>query len=88
MAILIVLASATGFGLLLVAAVGPLQKSSGPWTCVVWCLFRDRADTAEFREDARDGTRIALKQRSALSPPTAITPETRCLHLARMRAVA
>ncbi len=91
LAILIVVASVTAVGLLLVAALGPLRKKPRTVTRAFWCPFRDRAVTAEFREDAWDGTRLAVKQCSAFSPPTAITCEKRCLYLhklpsARMKA--
>jgi len=84
LAILIVLASVTAFALLVVAALGPLRKKPRTVTRAFWCPFRARAVTAEFREDAWDGTRLAVKQCSVFSPPTAITCEKRCLHLYKL----
>ncbi len=88
LAIIVVLASATALGLLLVAALGPLRRKTRTVTRSFWCPFRGRAVTAEFREDAWDGTRLEVNQCSVFSPPMAITCEKRCLHLAKMRAAA
>ena len=84
LAILIVLASVTALGLLVVGALGPLRNKPRTVTRAFWCPFRDRVVTAKFREDACDGRRLAVKQCSVFSPSTAITCEKRCLYLHRL----
>ena len=82
--ITIVLALGTAVGLLLLVAFGPLRRITRIVTRSFWCPVRDEDITAEFLEDAWDGKRLEINQCTAFTPPTAITCEKLCLHLARL----
>ncbi len=49
-----------------------------------WCPFRERHVTAEFIEEAWDGTPVEVSRCTAFTPPESITCDKLCLHLKKL----
>lgn len=89
----IVLALATAVAFLLLIVFGGRRGVIRTVTRSFWCPARRQHVTAEFQEEAWDGTPVAVNRCTAFSPPTAITCERLCLdprqfRLARKRTWA
>lgn len=81
--IIIGLAVATAVALLLLIAFGAFPGMVRTVARSFWCPFLSRRVTAEFREEAWDGAKVAVTRCTAFTPPTAITCGRRCLGLRR-----
>jgi hypothetical protein len=82
--IIIVLALATAFGLLLLAVFGSLPGVLRTVRRSFWCPFLNRNVTAEFQEEAWDGRPVDVTRCTAFTPPTAVACEKLCLRLKKL----
>ena len=74
---------------LLVWALSPRGgRITRPETLRFRCPFKDRDVTAEFREDAWDGTLLDVRSCDAFAPPTAVACDKGCLRLPALRRAA
>ena len=84
--IIVVLALATAFGLLLLAVFGSLPGVTRTARRSFWCPFLNREVTAEFQEEAWDGRRVEVNRCSAFTPSTSIACKKVCLTLKKLPA--
>lgn len=70
--------------LLVWGAFSVFPRVSRPITKSFWCPFLARDVTAQFEEEAWDGTPVDVSSCTAFTPPTAITCKKLCLHMEKL----